>query len=71
MRKMSNALDDFKKFYDELQSPEHQQQIAEQQARVQRNINDAAKILSDLRHGRISKDEAIEQAKALYDRTYK
>ena len=68
---MSDAFEHFKTWYDSMQSPERQQDIEEDLARVRRNIDDAARILSDLRHGRISKSEAIEQAKALHDRTYK
>ena len=68
---MSDAFDDFKAWYDSMQSSGRQQEMAEDLARVRRNIDDAARIMGDLRHGRIGKAEAVRLAKELEERTYK
>ena len=66
---MSDAFEDFKKWYDGYySSPECQQKIVLDDAMVRQNINDAASIISDIRHGRISKSEAIDKAKRLQER---
>ena len=65
---MSNAFDDFKAWYDSMQSPERRQETEAGQAEVRRNIGEAARIISDLRHGRISHDEAVRRAKELQDK---
>lgn len=68
---MSDAFDDFKAWYDSMQSSGRQQEMEEDLAKVRRNIDDAARIMGDLHHGRISKAEAVRLAKELKERTYK
>lgn len=43
---MSKAFDDFKAWYDSMQSPERRQEIEAGQAEVRRNIGDA--VCSDI-----------------------
>ena len=66
-----SAMDDFRAWYDKMLSSGEDEQMAEAIENNLRNINDAGNILSDLRHDRISEDEAREQARALFERTYK
>lgn len=61
----NNAFDDFKNWYELMQAPESLREIAHDQARVRRNISEAAKIISDLRNKRITEDEAKERAMKL------
>jgi len=62
---MSNAFDDFKKWYELMQAPESLREIANDQEKVRRNISEAAKIISDLRNKRITEAEAKERAMKL------
>lgn len=58
---MSNAFEDFRKWVNDAMTDERQKEYADQAREERRKLNAAIDIYESLRHGKITREQAIER----------